>query len=132
MQRVQEMLVPEGVFALLAAVAAIGAREWRRVQLAREKRREREQELLAAIVAEVAAGEREVQVRHSGLASTWSLTDTVPSDARCRGASAQRPGAGELHGQLAVEGETGAPGPLGPRAGGSGRHQACPTPQSDG
>ncbi|WP_105974922.1 hypothetical protein [Streptomyces geranii] len=76
MGKVQEMLVPEGVFALLAAVIAVGAREWRRVQTAREKRRVREQELLAEMVAEVADGSREVQVYHGGIAGTWSLTGT--------------------------------------------------------
>ena len=76
MGKVQEMLVPEGVFALLAAVIAVGAREWRRVQTAREKRRVREQELLAEMVAEVADGSREVRVRHGGMAGTWSLTGT--------------------------------------------------------
>jgi membrane protein implicated in regulation of membrane protease activity len=74
--KVQEMLAPEGVFALLAAVIAVGAREWRRVQTAREKRRVREQELLAEMVAEVAGGGREVQVHHGGTAGTWSLTGT--------------------------------------------------------
>lgn len=74
--RVQEMLVPEGVFMLLAAAVAVAAREWRRVQLAQEKRREREQELLAKMVAEVADGGREVQVHHGGVAGAWSLTGT--------------------------------------------------------
>lgn len=80
--KVQELLVPEGVFALLAAVIAVGAREWRRVQMAREKRRVREQELLAEMVAEVAGGSREVQVHHGGIAGTWSLTGTGPASER--------------------------------------------------
>ncbi|MFJ9565951.1 hypothetical protein ACIRQQ_38655 [Streptomyces fuscichromogenes] len=70
------MLVPEGVISLLAAAVAVAAREWRRVQLAREKRREREQELLAMMVAEVAGNSREVQVHHGGAAGVWSLTGT--------------------------------------------------------
>ncbi|MET7391421.1 hypothetical protein ACFYPT_40795 [Streptomyces sp. NPDC005529] len=78
MGKVQEMLVPEGVFALLAMVIAVGAREWRRVQMAREKRRMREQELLAEMVAEVAGGSSAVQVHHGGIAGTWSLTGTGP------------------------------------------------------
>ncbi|EDY55665.1 MULTISPECIES: hypothetical protein [Streptomyces] len=76
MEKVQEILAPEGVIALLAAVAAVGAREWRRVQLAREKRRVREQELLAAMVADVAGGRRDVHVHHGGGAKAWSLTGT--------------------------------------------------------
>lgn len=76
--------MPEGVIAVLAVMVAIGAREWRRVQLAREKRREREQELLAEMVADVAGGEREVQVHHGGVAGTWSLTGTMPP-VRCTG-----------------------------------------------
>lgn len=71
------MLMPEGVIAFLAAVIGIGAREWRRVRLAREKRLEREQELLAEMVAEVADSEREIQVHHGGAAGTWSLTGTL-------------------------------------------------------
>ncbi|QKV90427.1 hypothetical protein HUT19_40875 [Streptomyces sp. NA02950] len=81
MEVVQEMLVPEGVIALLATLVAVGAREWRRVQLAREKRRMREQELLAKMVAEVADGGREVQVHHGGVVGTWSLTGTVSASA---------------------------------------------------
>ncbi len=49
MEKVQEMLVSEGVIALLIAVVVAGAREWRRVQLAGEKRGVREQELLARV-----------------------------------------------------------------------------------
>ncbi|MEU9272669.1 hypothetical protein AB0E04_45880 [Streptomyces sp. NPDC048251] len=75
MEKVQEMLGAEGVMTLLVTVVVIGAREWRRVQLAREKRREREQELLAEMVAEVAQGEQGVQVHRSG-AGVWSLTGT--------------------------------------------------------
>jgi hypothetical protein len=75
--KVREMLAPEGVIALLAAMVAVGAREWRRVQLAREKRRVREQELLAAMVADVAdGGRRDVHVHHGGGAEAWSLTGT--------------------------------------------------------
>lgn len=76
MEKVREMLAPEGVIALLAAMVAVGAREWRRVQLAREKRRVREQELLAAMVADVAGGRRDVHVHHGGGAEAWSLTGT--------------------------------------------------------
>ncbi|MFF3359384.1 hypothetical protein ACFYWN_44020 [Streptomyces sp. NPDC002917] len=86
----QELLVPEGVIAFLAAVVAIGAREWRRVQLAREKRRVREQELLAEMVADVAGGEREVRVHHGGVAGTWSLTGTGPAIAPRLEARAER------------------------------------------
>ncbi|MFJ3339315.1 hypothetical protein [Streptomyces sp. NPDC086766] len=71
------MLVPEGVGAVVIAVVAIGAREWRRVQLAQERRREREQELLAEMVSGVAEGGREVQVHHGSAAGTWSLTGTT-------------------------------------------------------
>lgn len=71
-----------GVLALLAAVVAAGAREWRRVQLARENRRVREQELLAEMVADVSGGSREVQVHHGGVAGTWSLTGTGPAAGR--------------------------------------------------
>jgi hypothetical protein len=46
------------------------------VQLARERRREREQELLTEMVVGVAEGDREVQVHHGGAAGTWSLTGT--------------------------------------------------------
>ncbi|MFJ3106518.1 hypothetical protein [Streptomyces sp. NPDC086835] len=90
MEKVQELLMPEGVIAVLAVMVAIGAREWRRVQLAREKRREREQELLAEMVADVAGGKREVQVHHGGVAGTWSLTGTMPAGALHREASAER------------------------------------------
>ncbi|MFF4985479.1 hypothetical protein ACFY3O_36240 [Streptomyces sp. NPDC001046] len=82
MEKVQEMLAPEGVIALLAAVAAVGAREWRRLQLAREKRRVREQELLAAMVADVAGGRRDVHVRHGGGAEAWSLNGTGHGEER--------------------------------------------------
>ncbi|ATW46665.1 hypothetical protein [Streptomyces peucetius] len=88
MEKVQEMLVPEGMIAVLAAMVAIAAREWRRVRLAREKRLEREQELLAEMVAEVAGGEREIQVHHGGVAGTWSLTGTSSSGAPRREPSA--------------------------------------------
>ncbi|MEU6885663.1 hypothetical protein ABZ918_10700 [Streptomyces viridosporus] len=57
-------------------VIIIVAREWRRVQLARERRREREQELLAEMVSGVAEGDREVRVHHGGAAGAWSLTGT--------------------------------------------------------
>lgn len=56
--KVQEVLGPEGVIALLVAVVVAGAREWRRVQLAREKRRVREQELLAEMVSDVCGDSR--------------------------------------------------------------------------
>ncbi|GGP00338.1 hypothetical protein [Wenjunlia tyrosinilytica] len=71
------MQVLEGVMATLVAFAAVGAGEWRKVQLARERRREREQELLAKMVAKVADGEREVQVHHGGASGTWTLTGTA-------------------------------------------------------
>jgi hypothetical protein len=73
---VQGMWGPEGVSALLIMVVVIVAREWRRVQLARERRREREQELLAEMVVGVAEGDREVRVHHGGAAGAWSLTGT--------------------------------------------------------
>ncbi len=73
---VQGMWGPEGVSALLIMVVVIVAREWRRVQLARERRREREQELLAEMVSGVAEGDREVRVHHGGAAGVWSLTGT--------------------------------------------------------
>ncbi|MFK4106139.1 hypothetical protein ACI2L1_40005 [Streptomyces sp. NPDC019531] len=82
MEKVHEMLAPEGVIALLAAVVAVGVREWRRVQLAREKRRVREQELLAAMVADVAGGRRDVHVHHGGGAGAWSLTGTRHGEER--------------------------------------------------
>ncbi|MDX2557268.1 hypothetical protein [Streptomyces stelliscabiei] len=89
MEKVQEMLMPEGVIAVLAAMVAIAAREWRRVRLAREKRLEREHELLAEMVAGVASGEREIQVHHGGAAGAWSLTGTSST-----GASHPEPSAG--------------------------------------
>ncbi|MFC9118153.1 hypothetical protein ACFTWN_33145 [Streptomyces sp. NPDC057092] len=58
-------------------VVVIVAREWGRVQLARERRRVREQELLAEMVSGVAEGDREVRVHHGGAAGVWSLTGTV-------------------------------------------------------
>ncbi|MFG3552504.1 hypothetical protein [Streptomyces sp. NPDC047725] len=63
--------------ALLIMVVVIVAREWRRVQLARERRREREQELLAEMVSGVAEGDREVRVHHGGAVGVWSLTGTA-------------------------------------------------------
>ncbi|MEJ8673003.1 hypothetical protein WKI71_45320 [Streptomyces sp. MS1.AVA.1] len=48
----------------------------------REKRREREQELLAKMVAEVADGGGEVQVHHGAAAGAWSLTGTGPARPR--------------------------------------------------
>ncbi|MEV3972746.1 hypothetical protein AB0K68_32130 [Streptomyces sp. NPDC050698] len=63
--------------ALLIMVVVVVAREWRRVQLARERRREREQELLAEMVSGVAEGAREVRVHHGGAAGVWSLTGTA-------------------------------------------------------
>ncbi|MFF0767017.1 hypothetical protein ACFYWH_44710 [Streptomyces sp. NPDC003737] len=82
MEKVQEMLGPEGVIALLATVVVAGAREWRRVQLAREKRRVREQELLAEMVSDVSGDSREVHVHHGGVAGTWSLSGTGPAAER--------------------------------------------------
>lgn len=73
---VQGMWGPEGVSALVIMVVVVVAREWRRVQLARERRREREQELLAEMVSGVAEGDREVRVHHGGAAGVWSLTGT--------------------------------------------------------
>jgi hypothetical protein len=58
-------------------VVVIVVREWRRVQLARERRREREQELLAEMVSGVAEADREVRVHHGGAAGAWSLTSTA-------------------------------------------------------
>ncbi|MFF7127266.1 hypothetical protein [Streptomyces sp. NPDC008240] len=77
MERVQGMWGPEGVGALVVTVVVVVAREWRRVQLARERRREREQELLSEMVVGVAGGDREVQVHHGGATGVWSLTGTV-------------------------------------------------------
>ncbi len=77
MEMVQGMWGPEGVSALVIMVVVIVAREWRRVQLARERRREREQELLAEMVSGVAEGDREVRVHHGGAAGVWSLTGTA-------------------------------------------------------
>lgn len=68
---------PEGVSALVVGVVIVVAREWRRVQLARERRREREQELLAEMVSGVAEGGREVQVHHGGSAGAWTLMGTA-------------------------------------------------------
>lgn len=87
MEVVQEMLVPEGVIALLATLVAVGAREWRRVQLAREKRRMREQELLAEMVAEVADGGREVSCSHWGPAQATSRSKTRRVVRRCSSGS---------------------------------------------
>lgn len=53
---VQGMLMSGGS-AAVTAVVVIVLREWARVQLARERRREREQELWAVVVAEVARGQ---------------------------------------------------------------------------
>ncbi|WP_330343395.1 hypothetical protein OHA09_36040 [Streptomyces longwoodensis] len=89
MQEMQQMLVPEGVMTLLVTAAVIAAREWRRVQLAREKRREREQELLAEMVAEVAQGSQGVQV-HRGGTGVWSLTSTGSAGEPRRDMSAGR------------------------------------------
>ncbi|MGW7665424.1 hypothetical protein [Streptomyces sp. NPDC054756] len=58
-------------------VVVIVVREWGRVQLARERRRVREQELLAEMVSGVAEGDREVRVHHGSAAGVWSLTGTV-------------------------------------------------------
>ncbi|MGW6524000.1 hypothetical protein [Streptomyces sp. NPDC054962] len=85
MEMVQGMWGPEGASALLVAVVVIVAREWRRVQLARERRREREQELLTEMVVGVAEGDREVRVRHVGAAGTWSLTGTASVGGAARG-----------------------------------------------
>lgn len=74
---VQDMWGPEGVGALVVAVVIVVAREWRRVQVARERRREREQELLAEMVSGVAGSGREVQVHHGGAVGAWSLTGTA-------------------------------------------------------
>lgn len=79
MAKVQEMLGPEGVIALMAAMVVAGAREWRRVQTAREKRRVREQELLAEMVSDVSGGSRDVRVRHDGNAGAWSLMSSGPT-----------------------------------------------------
>ncbi|WP_405196338.1 hypothetical protein [Streptomyces anulatus] len=87
MEMMQGLLMPEGVIVVFLGVVGIGACEWRRVQLAREKRREREHELLAGIVADIADGEREVQVHHGGGTGAWSVSGTSP---------VERPGHGEV------------------------------------
>ncbi|WP_143060382.1 hypothetical protein [Streptomyces misionensis] len=73
--------------ALVVGVVIVIAREWRRVQLARERRREREQELLAEMVSGVAEGGREVQVHHGGSAGAWTLTGTAGDSAAGRDTS---------------------------------------------
>ncbi|MGW4198859.1 hypothetical protein [Streptomyces sp. NPDC005004] len=65
--------------------------------MAQEKRMEREQEVLAEMVASVAAGQREVQIRHAETGN-WSLTGTAtPHSARGTGrpsrGAGRRPGA---------------------------------------
>lgn len=71
---VLEMLGPEGVITTSVGLLILGAREWRRVQLARERRRIREYELLAQMVVEVTDDGRGVQVRHEGSSGDWSVT----------------------------------------------------------
>lgn len=68
------MLGPEGVITASVGLLVLGVREWRRVQLARERRRVREYELLARMVVEVADDGRGLQVRHEGEAGGWSVT----------------------------------------------------------
>ncbi len=84
------MPVLEGVVIAVVMLAGVVAREWRRVELARERRREHEQEMLAKMVVEVAVGEREVQVHHGGPAGTWSLTGTARAGNAARGPAASR------------------------------------------
>jgi hypothetical protein len=64
----------EAVFAAVVALATLGAREWRRVQLAREQRRHREQELLVQLAKEIAEGGGSVQVRHRSVGGQWSIS----------------------------------------------------------
>ncbi|MEU1707560.1 hypothetical protein ABZ478_19415 [Streptomyces sp. NPDC005706] len=71
--KVHGMWGPEGVGAALIAVVAIGPRERRRVQLARE----REQELLAELVSGITEGGREMQIHHGGAAGAWTLPGTA-------------------------------------------------------
>jgi hypothetical protein len=69
-----------GGVAAVTGVVALGVREWRRVQLARERRRVREQESIARMVAGMAGEGRQVRVRHHGADGDWS----VQSEARGR------------------------------------------------
>jgi hypothetical protein len=69
-----EMLGSEGVITVGVGLLVVGLREWRRVWLAREWRREREQELLTQMVVEVADGGRGVVVCHDGTSGGWSVT----------------------------------------------------------
>ncbi|MFF5030139.1 hypothetical protein ACFY2J_38845 [Streptomyces collinus] len=71
---VLEMLGPEGVITASMGLLALGVREWVRVQLARERRRIREYELLAKMFVEVADIGRGVQVRHEGASGDWTVT----------------------------------------------------------
>ncbi|ATW46667.1 hypothetical protein [Streptomyces peucetius] len=93
MERVQGMLVPEGVGAALIAVVASGAREGRRVHLAEDRRREREQELLAEMVSGVTEGGGERQVHHGGAAGAWSLTGIAAVGGTARGEASVAGGA---------------------------------------
>lgn len=58
--------MPEQLPAIVLAVAIIAVREWARVQLARERRREREQELWAGLVTELVGGQRPHRIHHHG------------------------------------------------------------------
>ncbi|MGW2725514.1 hypothetical protein [Streptomyces sp. NPDC001492] len=58
MSTVQGMPVPEGLATAVTAVVVIGIRAWAQVQVAREQRRERENELWAALVAGAAVERR--------------------------------------------------------------------------
>lgn len=70
-----EMLRSEGVITAGMGLLVLGVREWKRVWLAREWRREREQELLTQMVVEVAdVVGRGVVVRHDGTSGGWSVT----------------------------------------------------------
>ncbi|MGW2802415.1 hypothetical protein [Streptomyces sp. NPDC001269] len=126
MKRVQWTLGPESVGGVVATVFAIGALEWRRVRLAQERRREREQELLAEMVSCVVQRGHGVRVRHGGAVGTWSLT----------GVAARRLERGEagapVLGHAAVPGRGAARrgGVVGPR--GAGRHRPGAPPASRG
>src|SRR5690606_38639596 len=100
-EMVQGMWGPEGVSALVIMVVVIVAREWRRVQLARERRRGRAQERLAERVSGVAGGEREARGHQGGAAGVSAMTGAVAGCAggggvtvRCGCATVVRPASG--------------------------------------
>ncbi|MET8030608.1 hypothetical protein [Streptomyces avermitilis] len=126
MKRVQWTLGPESVGGVVAAVFAIGALEWRRVRMAQERRREREQELLAEMVSCVVQQGYGVRVRHGGAAGTWSLT----------GVAARRLERGEAgaavfgHASVPGRGTARRSGAVGSR--GAGRHRPGAPPAARG